>query len=196
MPLSSGRSGCRTRPTGRSRSAPCPATSRTPERLAEDAARVAAAHRAIERAYRAEWTPLLATLAGQVGGDIGLAEDVVAEAFASAAAEWPEHGVPTRPGGWLTTVARRRAIDALRRDRTRTANQAGLDHLERLMRDDQDGLPADDHGHDRSSVGDDRLRLLFTCFHPALAMDARVAPTPRAGGGVGAGPGARGPFAP
>ncbi len=152
--------------------------------MAEDAARVAAAHQAIERAYREEWTPLLATLAGQVGGDIGLAEDVVAEAFASAAAEWPEQGVPTRPGGWLTTVARRRAIDALRRDRTRTANQAALDHLERLMRDDQDGPPADDHGHDRSSVGDDRLRLLFTCCHPALAMDARVALTLRAVGGL------------
>ena len=94
------------------------------------------AHAAIELAYREEWTALLATLAGQVGGDIGLAEEAVAEAFAAAAVEWPAKGVPHRPAGWLTTVARRRAIDALRRDRTRAANQAALEHLERLVRTD------------------------------------------------------------
>jgi RNA polymerase sigma-70 factor (ECF subfamily) len=144
----------------------------------------APAHLAIERAYREEWTALLATLAGQVGGDIGLAEDAVAEAFAAAAAEWPTSGVPARPGGWLTTVARRRAIDALRRGRTRTANQAALEHLEALVRDENDTPTADDHGHDRSGVADDRLRLLFTCCHPALALDARVALTLRAVGGL------------
>ncbi|MGE3586798.1 MAG: RNA polymerase sigma factor [Ilumatobacteraceae bacterium] len=139
---------------------------------------------AIERAYREEWTALLATLAGQVGGDIGLAEEAVAEAFAAATVEWPARGVPSRPGGWLTTVARRRAIDALRRDRTRTAHQAALDHLEALVRDENESVPADDHGHDRSGVTDDRLRLLFTCCHPALALDARVALTLRAVGGL------------
>jgi len=127
---------------------------------------------------------LLATLAGQVGGDIGLAEEVVAEAFAAAAAEWPDRGVPARPGGWLTTVARRRAIDALRRDRTRAANQAALEHLERLVREDDDLPAGDEHGHDRSGVADDRLRLLFTCCHPALALDARVALTLRVVGGL------------
>ncbi|UDY34688.1 RNA polymerase sigma factor [Dermatobacter hominis] len=141
-----------------------------------------AAQLAIERAYREEWTALLATLAGQVGGDIGLAEDAVAEAFAAAAAEWPASGVPARPGGWLTTVARRRAIDALRRGRTRAATQAALE-LEALVRDD-DTPTAGDHGHDRSGVADDRLRLLFTCCHPALALDARVALTLRAVGGL------------
>lgn len=145
---------------------------------------VAAAHLAIERAYREEWTLLLATLAGQVGGDIGLAEESVAEAFAAASAEWPSQGVPARPGGWLTTVARRRAIDALRRRRTREANQAALTHLERLVRDDHDLPAGDDHGHDRSGVADDRLRLLFTCCHPALALDARVALTLRVVGGL------------
>jgi RNA polymerase sigma-70 factor (ECF subfamily) len=139
---------------------------------------------ALEQAYREEWTPLLATLAGQVGGDVGLAEEAVAEAFASAAAEWPTSGVPARPGGWLTTVARRRAIDALRRDRTRTANQAALHHLESLVRDDNDTPNADEHGHDRSGVADDRLRLLFTCCHPALALESRVALTLRAVGGL------------
>jgi RNA polymerase sigma-70 factor, ECF subfamily len=103
-----------------------------------------------------------------VGGDVGLAEEVVADAFASAAAEWPSRGVPSRPGAWLTTVARRRAIDTLRRSRTRTANQAALEHLERLVRDDTPS--ADVHGEDRSGVTDDRLRLLFTCCHPALAL--------------------------
>jgi RNA polymerase sigma-70 factor, ECF subfamily len=151
--------------------------------LASHAADVAA-HQAIERAYREEWTPLVATLAGQVGGDIGLAEEVVAEAFAAAAAEWPVRGVPSRPGGWLTTVARRRAIDALRRDRTRAANQAALDHLERLVREDHDRPMSDEHGHLRSGVADDRLRLLFTCCHPALALDARVALTLRVVGGL------------
>ena len=149
-----------------------------------DPAGVTAAHLAIERAYREEWTSLLATLAGQVGGDVGLAEEAVADAFAAAAAEWPTSGVPARTGGWLTTVARRRAIDALRRGRTRTANQAALEHLEALVRDDNDTPPADEHGHDRSGVADDRLRLLFTCCHPALALDARVALTLRAVGGL------------
>ncbi len=149
-----------------------------------DGAGGTAAHLAIERAYREEWTSLLATLVGQVGGDINLAEEAVADAFAAAATDWPRTGVPARPGGWLTTVARRRAIDALRRSRTRTANQAALEHLEELVRDDNDTPMADEHGHDRSGVTDDRLRLLFTCCHPALALDARVALTLRAVGGL------------
>ena len=149
-----------------------------------DGAGGTAAHLAIERAYREEWTSLLATLVGQVGGDINLAEEAVADAFAAAATDWPTTGVPARPGGWLTTVARRRAIDALRRGRTRTANQAALEHLEALVRDDNDTPMADEHGHDRSGVTDDRLRLLFTCCHPALALDARVALTLRAVGGL------------
>ncbi len=149
-----------------------------------DLAGGSAAHLAIERAYRQEWTALLATLAGQVGGDVGLAEEAVAEAFAAAAAEWPTAGVPARPAGWLTTVARRRAIDAVRRSRTRTANQAALEHLEALVRDENDTPATDLHGHDRSGVADDRLRLLFTCCHPALALDVRVALTLRAVGGL------------
>jgi RNA polymerase sigma-70 factor (ECF subfamily) len=152
--------------------------------LAQDASRREAAHRAVELAYREEWTSLLATLAGQVGGDVGLAEESVAEAFAAAAAEWPERGVPTRPAGWLTTVARRRAIDAIRRTRTRTNHQAALDHLESLVRDENETDPVDERGHDTSGVADDRLRLLFTCCHPALAMEARVALTLRAVGGL------------
>jgi RNA polymerase sigma-70 factor, ECF subfamily len=149
-----------------------------------DPAGVTAAHLAIERAYREEWTSLLATLVGQVGGDIGLAEEAVADAFAAAATDWPTTGVPAKPGGWLTTVARRRAIDALRRGRTRIANQAALEHLEALVRDDNDTPTADERGHERSGVTDDRLRLLFTCCHPALALEGRVALTLRAVGGL------------
>ena len=149
-----------------------------------DGAGGTAVHLAIERVYREEWTSILATLVGHVGGDIGLAEEAVADAFAAAATDWPTIGVPTRPGGWLTTVARRRAIDALRRGRTRTANLAALERLESLVRDDNDISTDDEHGHDRSGVADDRLRLLFTCCHPALALDARVALTLRAVGGL------------
>ncbi|MET0999809.1 MAG: DUF6596 domain-containing protein [Marmoricola sp.] len=133
---------------------------------------------AIERAYREEWTALLATLAGQLGGDVGLAEEAVADAFAAAAAEWPTRGVPSRPGAWLTTVARRRAIDRMRRETTRST---ALVHLETLMRDDG---AAGSEQPDLSGVADDRLRLLFTCCHPALALEARVALTLRVVGGL------------
>jgi RNA polymerase sigma-70 factor, ECF subfamily len=133
---------------------------------------------AIERAYREEWTALLATLAGQLGGDVGLAEEAVADAFAAAVAEWPTRGVPSRPGAWLTTVARRRAIDRLRREATRSA---ALDRLETLVRDHG---TTDPEPPDRSGVDDDRLRLLFTCCHPALALEARVALTLRVVAGL------------
>ena len=126
---------------------------------------------AINRAYHEEWTALLATLAGQLRGDVGLAEEAVADAFAAAVAEWPTQGVPSRPGAWLTTVARRRAIDRMRREATRSR---ALDHLETLMRDD-DGAGVDPL--DQSGVADDKLRLLFTCCHPALALETRVALT-------------------
>lgn len=144
--------------------------------MTEAHADVAAA--AVERAYREEWATLLATLAGQLGGDVGSAEEAAADAFAAAVAEWPTRGVPSRPGAWLTTVARRRAIDRLRREATRSA---ALDRLETLMRDDDAGDP---EPVDRSGVHDDRLRLLFTCCHPALALEARVALTLRVVGGL------------
>jgi RNA polymerase sigma-70 factor (ECF subfamily) len=132
---------------------------------------------AIERAYREEWTALVATLAGQLGGDVGLAEEPVADAFAAAVAERPTRGAPSRPGAWLTTVARRRAVDRLRHEATRSA---ALERLETLMRDDD---TIDPEPPDRSGV-DDRLRLLFTCCHPALALEARVALTLRVVGGL------------
>ena len=134
---------------------------------------------ALERAYRDEWTTLVAVLAGQLGGDVGLAEETVADAFAAAVAEWPARGVPARPGAWLTTVARRRAVDRLRREATRSA---ALDRLETLMRDDTTAEPPEPPDH--SGIDDDRLRLLFTCCHPALALEARVALTLRVVAGL------------
>jgi RNA polymerase sigma-70 factor, ECF subfamily len=132
---------------------------------------------ALERAYRDERAAVLATLTRHVGGDVGLAEDAVQDAFAAAAADWPRRGVPDRPGAWLTVAARRRAIDRLRRERALADRVAAL---ERLMRLDED--PDDD---DPGAVEDDRLRLIFTCCHPALALEARIALTLRALGGLG-----------
>jgi RNA polymerase sigma-70 factor (ECF subfamily) len=128
----------------------------------------------LDRAYREEWATVLATLTRQVGGDLGLAEDAVQDAFVAAAADWPRVGVPRRPGAWLTTTARRRAIDRLRREQTRAAHQPTLEHLELARRSGQDAVTADDAGDDASAVTDDRLRLIFTCCHPALAMEARL----------------------
>jgi len=127
---------------------------------------------ALERAFRDEWASVLATLARHVG--VGLAEEATADAFAAAAATWPRDGVPRKPGAWLTTTARRRAIDRLRHERGLADRLAALARLEALEQD-----PSEDH-----AVPDDRLRLVFTCCHPALAPQARVALTLRAVGGL------------
>ena len=116
----------------------------------------------------------------RVLGDIDLAEDAVAEAFAIAAERWPVTGVPPNPGGWITTTARNRAIDRLRRESTRTDR-----HLAALRLDDPDPMTPDDPSElgDLDAfvdvVADDQLRLMFLCCHPALAPDAQVALTLR-----------------
>ena len=76
---------------------------------------------ALERAYREEWARVLATVARDCGGDLVLAEDAAQDAFVAAAADWPVRGVPANPGAWLTTTARRKAVDRVRRDQTRAA---------------------------------------------------------------------------
>jgi RNA polymerase sigma-70 factor (ECF subfamily) len=136
---------------------------------------------AAEAAFRAERTAVLATLIRQLG-DFQLAEDALQDAFAEAIASWEANGLPDRPGAWITTTARRRAIDRLRRER-------GLaDRVERLQAlAEREGPLADgdeDDDAEPSSVVDDRLRLIFTCCHPALAMEARVALTLRSLGGL------------
>jgi RNA polymerase sigma-70 factor, ECF subfamily len=138
----------------------------------------------LDRAYREEWAKVLATLTRQVGGDLGLAEDAVQDAFVAAAADWPRVGVPRRPGAWLTTTARRRAIDRLRREQTRAAYQPALERLERVQRSSRDDPRAVDGDDDATAVTDDRLRLIFTCCHPALAMEARLPLTLRSVCGI------------
>jgi RNA polymerase sigma-70 factor (ECF subfamily) len=134
---------------------------------------------AVARAFRDERTIVLATLIRQAG-DFQLAEDAVQDAFEAAVTAWRRDGVPANPGAWITTAARRRAIDRLRRDRS-VADRA--ERLAELMRLD-DQHEEEPSMEDESSIVDDRLRLIFTCCHPALDMSARVALTLRALGGM------------
>ncbi len=140
----------------------------------------------IARAFRDEGPAILATLIRQVG-DFSLAEDALQDAFAAAVATWPRDGVPASPGAWITTTARRKAIDRLRRER-------GLaDRIERLAilaARDSSVTGSDPVAEvtadvtEEPAIGDDRLRLIFTCCHPALALDARVALTVKSLGGL------------
>jgi RNA polymerase sigma-70 factor (ECF subfamily) len=137
-----------------------------------------AASAAVARAFRDERAIVLATLIRQAG-DFQLAEDAVQDAFEAAVTAWPRDGVPANPGAWLTTAARRRAIDRLRRDKSIADRAERVAELLRL--DAQHEEPPMEH---ESTIVDDRLRLIFTCCHPALAMPARVALTLRALGGL------------
>jgi RNA polymerase sigma-70 factor (ECF subfamily) len=134
---------------------------------------------AVERVFREERGAVLATLIRHVG-DFQLAEDAVQDAFAAAVATWPRDGTPSNPGAWITAAARRRAIDRLRRNRAQADRAARLAEIAR--RDTGDEPPEDD-----GAVADDRLRLIFTCCHPALALPARVALTLRTLGGLSTG---------
>ena len=122
---------------------------------------------AVDTAYRDEWGQVVATLIG-LTGDWDLAEDCAQDAFAAALVTWGRDGVPPRPGAWLTTTARNRATDRLRRD---TAGTAKMRQLAVLARDPVE--PAVEE------IPDERLRLIFTCCHPALPLPARVALTLR-----------------
>ena len=124
------------------------------------------AHDAIIRAHRDEWAWVVAALTRRFG-DLGVAEDATAEAFATAVQRWPVDGVPANPGAWLTTTANRKAIDWVRRENKRDHKQG-----EAQMLDDEWPDPA-------GPIEDDRLRLIFTCCHPALATQTRVALTLR-----------------
>jgi RNA polymerase sigma-70 factor (ECF subfamily) len=130
---------------------------------------------AVAAAFREEWGQVVATLI-RVTGDWDLAEECAQDAFAQALDRWRRDGVPRRPGAWLTTTARNRALDVLRRE---AVGAAKLREVAVLARDDGPYDPDyDDEGAD-SGVTDDRLRLIFTCCHPALPMKARVALTLR-----------------
>ena len=122
---------------------------------------------AITRAHRDEWMRVVASLTKRFG-DLDIAEEAAAEAFAMAVERWPADGVPPNPGAWLTTTANRKAIDRIRRE-----NKRDDKHREALLVHDAD--PPEPLG----AIDDDRLRLIFTCCHPALAMEARLALTLR-----------------
>ena len=133
--------------------------------------------------FRREAGRCTATLI-RVLGDIDLAEDAVAEAFAIAAEQWPRQGVPPNPGGWITTTARNRAIDRLRRESTRTDRYLAAHRLEANDVDPDPNPELDDVDAFVDVVPDDQLRLMFLCCHPALAVDAQVALTLRLLGGL------------
>ncbi|MFC4604270.1 RNA polymerase sigma factor [Rhodococcus kronopolitis] len=128
---------------------------------------------AVESVFREERGRLLAALVHRYG-DLDLAEEVTSEAVEAALVHWPVQGVPTRPGAWLLTVARRKAVDRLRRDQTYAARLAVL----QVELDRADPAPAAGSGVDHD-LPDERLQLFFTCAHPALAPDDRVALTLR-----------------
>jgi RNA polymerase sigma-70 factor, ECF subfamily len=127
---------------------------------------------AITRAHHEEWARVVATLASHFG-DLDVAEEAAAEAFATAVERWPADGVPPNPGGWLTTTARRKALDRIRRENKRDDKQK---QAQMMHDDDPPGC--------LGAVDDERLRLIFTCCHPALAPEARVALTLRMVGGL------------
>jgi len=126
-------------------------------------------------AFREEWGRITAALIHQTG-DWDLAEECAQDAFTQALRRWPRDGVPNRPGAWLMTVARNGAIDRLRRSSTYRAKVEELAVMAARETDTDNPEPAADD----SAVPDERLRLIFTCCHPALAMEARVALTLRA----------------
>jgi RNA polymerase sigma-70 factor (ECF subfamily) len=126
----------------------------------------------LDRAFRDQWGRVLAALIGFLG-DFDLAEEAAQEAFAIAAERWPRDGVPDHPGAWLVATARNRAIDRIRRDRTLAAKTRLLEVPEAV----EDEV-------DETTFPDERLELVFTCCHPALAVDAQVALTLRTLGGL------------
>jgi RNA polymerase sigma-70 factor, ECF subfamily len=130
----------------------------------------------IERVFREEYGRAVSVLV-RVFGDIDIAEDAVQDAFARAAARWPADGLPPSPAGWIITTARNQAIDRLRRDASRPGRHAQA----ALLHAGQE--PGTDSGEE-GPVRDDRLRLLFTCCHPALSQAAQVALTLRLLGGL------------
>ena len=152
----------------------CPTSVRAParRRLLRVRQSVIDVREAITRAHHQEWARLVAALTRRFG-DLDVAEEAAAEAFAMALARWPVDGIPPNPGAWLTTTAKRKAIDRLRREHQRDDKQR-----EAQMR------YAADAPEPSGPIDDDRLRLVFTCCHPALAMESRVALTLRMVGGL------------
>jgi RNA polymerase sigma-70 factor (ECF subfamily) len=138
----------------------------------------APASETVERVFREESGRILATLI-RACGDFDLAEEAMQEAFATALERWPRDGVPSNAGAWITTAARRKAIDRLRRRQTFAEKQRLLEADAAL-----NALAGDEEPTEMTDLRDDRLRLIFTCCHPALAQEAQVALTLRTLGGL------------
>jgi RNA polymerase sigma-70 factor, ECF subfamily len=132
----------------------------------------------VDRLFREESGRAVATLI-RILGDFDLAEEAVQDAFVVALDRWPSEGLPRNPGAWITRTARNRAIDIVRRQRRFAEKRAVLQELEALA-----SAGEDDSDDDVSAIPDDRLRLIFTCCHPALASEAQVALTLRTLGGL------------
>jgi RNA polymerase sigma-70 factor (ECF subfamily) len=133
----------------------------------------------LERIFHEEHGRIISTLI-RISGSFDLAEESLQEAFASAVASWERDGIPRNPGAWLTTVAHRKLLDTLRREKTKTEKQPELEYeTERL-------LPENDPAswNEELEYPDDRLRLIFTCCHPALSQEAQIALTLRTLGGL------------
>lgn len=126
----------------------------------------------VERAHRQEYGQILATLIGWLG-DIDLAEEAAQDAFVAALEHWGRDGVPTKPGAWLTTTARRKALDRIRRARTNATDPTALEAIP--VADDEDAV---------DEIPDERLKLIFTCCHPALPLEGQVALTLHTLGGL------------
>lgn len=144
-----------------------------------NARRRSQASKTLEQVFREEYGRIIATLI-RLSGSFDLAEESLQEAFASAAAIWERDGAPRNPGAWLTTVAHRKLLDALRREKTKTDKQTELEYeAKRLHPYDEPAL-----AEEAVEYPDDRLRLIFTCCHPSLSREAQVALTLRTLGGL------------
>lgn len=133
----------------------------------------------LEQVFREEYGRIISTLI-RTSGSFDLAEEALQEAFTSAASVWERDGAPRKPGAWLTTVAHRKLLDAVRRDKTRTDKQAEVEYETTRLQPFTE-LPLPD---DSLEYPDDRLRLIFTCCHPSLSREAQVALTLRTLGGL------------
>ncbi len=136
--------------------------------------------RVIDTVWRMESPRLIAALT-RIVRDVGLAEDVAQDALVAAVQQWPVEGVPDKPGAWLMTIARRRAIDVIRRE---SLGRQKHEELGRELVIDEERAADDDEIVDDAAIGDDLLRLVFICCHPVLSVDARVALTLRLLGGL------------
>jgi RNA polymerase sigma-70 factor (ECF subfamily) len=140
---------------------------------------MAAASEILEQVFREEYGRIIATLIRQ-SGSFDLAEEALNEAFLTAASSWERDGPPRSPGAWLTTVAHRKLLDAIRRDKTRTAKQPEIEYETTRLQPLFEPASLEE----TMEYPDDRLRLIFTCCHPSLGRDAQVALTLRTLGGL------------